>query len=77
MPTNKGASRPIIGRERALIDALAKLLYEAARNSHDYGPIRETERGSTFEVRVLSGGAMTGRVARVTIELDRVEASRV
>lgn len=73
MSDPKGAKQPIIGRERALIDALASLIFEVVRNRHDYGPIRETERGSTFEVRVLSGGAMTGRVARVTIELDRVE----
>lgn len=65
----------IFGRERSLIDGLAELLHAAVRISHDYGPISEERRGSKFEVRLLDhDGEQTGRIARVTVELDRVES---
>ena len=67
---------PLIGRERALIDRLATQLHDAARSHHDYGPLRERPRGASFEVRILAEGGETGRIAKVTVELDRVEESR-
>lgn len=58
----------IIGQERALIDALTKALHNAGRAVGDYTKIRDTRRGNYFEIRLAYG-----RVARVTVELDRVE----
>ena len=63
----------IIGRERALLDGLTKLIHDAVRSRHDYGPISERPRGATFEVHLLAGDEQTGRIARITVELDRVE----
>lgn len=77
---------PIIGRERALIDGLSKPLQAliggpppshrtlAAVRRHHSAPIRETDRGNTFEVHLFDpDGEPTGMVARVTVELDRFE----
>lgn len=59
---------PIIGRERALIDKLTQRLHADVRRYYDYGAVCSRARGSVFEVRMDDG-----RIARVTIELDRVE----
>lgn len=65
---------PLIGRDRALIDGLAKLVHDAVRKRHEYTDLYEGTRGCTFEVRVLDpDGDPTGRIARIAIELDRVE----
>jgi hypothetical protein len=66
---------PIIGRDRALVDAFAETLHAATRSRHDYSPLRETERGVTFEAMLLVQGAPSGHVVRVTVELDRVLSS--
>lgn len=63
----------LIGRDRVLIDKLVKQLHDEARSHHNYGPIRQRQRGSSFEVQLLTDGKPNGRVARVTVELDRVE----
>lgn len=63
----------IIGRERALIDALTTALHNTVRSRHNYGPIRETSRGSTFAVELLVDGESTDRVARITVELEPME----
>lgn len=63
----------IIGRERFLIDKLAKTLHDAARKRHSHAPIVETRRGAAFELRLFaSDGEDTGVVARVTVEFDRL-----
>lgn len=59
---------PIIGQERALIDKLTKSLHNEARRVGDYTSIRSVPRGNTFEVRLAYG-----RIAKVTIELDRID----
>lgn len=59
---------PLIGRERFQIDALTKIFHQEARRHHDYGPLQEIPRGNTFEVLLDDG-----RVAKITVELDRVE----
>lgn len=67
----------IIGRERALIDKLAKLLADSTGRYHERTDPRHTARGAVFEVRIFEGdrrrGWPTGRIARVTVELDRIE----
>lgn len=76
-PPNQKPS--IIGRERALIDGLTKVLHGSIESvrfhpRHDPTPTSETRRGSTFEVAIRDpDGQPTGHVARVTIELDRLE----
>lgn len=64
----------IIGRERALIDKLTKVMFDAARRHHNYTPMVDTPRGSTFTVQILVDGEPTGRVARVNVELVAEEA---
>lgn len=61
----------IIGRERALIDALSKLVLASLNQRHDYTPLRETRRGVVFEVAIRDpDDKPTGRVARISIELE-------
>jgi hypothetical protein len=61
----------IIGRERALIDALGRLVLAALNKHHDYTPLRETRRGTEFEVAIRGpDDEPTGRVARISIELQ-------
>ena len=43
---------PIIGRERALIDSLGNPVQAAVKKRHDYTPLRETRRGTEFEVAI-------------------------
>ena len=65
---------PLIGRERLLLDNLAKMLHAAARRHHGHAPVMETRRGAAFELRLFaSDGEDTGVVARVTVEFDRLE----
>jgi hypothetical protein len=77
----------IIGRERALLEALAKAINktiggpppsratEAQLRQHRASVVWETALGCAFEVQVVGpDGAITGHVARVTVELDRFEA---
>lgn len=64
----------LIGREDVLIKTLAKKMLDAAKTSHDYTSLRSTDdrRGYSFEVLIRVSGSLTGHVARVTVELDRV-----
>lgn len=59
---------PLIGRDRVLIENLAKAMHKVGRQIGDHTKLRESPRGNYFEVLLDSG-----RVARVTIELDRVD----
>lgn len=68
----------LIGRDRVLIDKLAKELH--GKTYHLTTPIYETARGCYFEVAITLKGKPheripTGHVARVTVELDRIEPS--
>lgn len=56
----------LIGRERVMIDQLTKEIYN--RITGEMTQIYKNQRGNTFEVLLEDG-----RVAKVTIELDRVE----
>lgn len=72
---------PIIGREYALVQALTKALRKAAGGRHVTTVIKNerTPRGFEFEVAICEPDQKpheripTGRIARVTVELDRVE----
>lgn len=65
----------IIGRERAQVDGLARLIHNVVKTKHGYSPIREDRRGSHFEVQIIDpDGALTAAVIRVTIEFDRIES---
>lgn len=61
----------IIGRDHALVTKLAREL-NAAGGANTTEP-REIRRGYTWDAQILADGEPTGRVARVTVELDRVE----
>lgn len=63
----------ILGRERMLINKLTRTLHRETQRHHNYGSIKETDRGCAFEVQMLEGDEKTGCIARVTVELDRVE----
>lgn len=56
----------LIGRERVMIDQLTKEIYN--RITGEMTQIYKNRRGNTFEVLLEDG-----RVAKVTVELDRVE----
>lgn len=57
----------LIGRERFMIEKLAKALHGEARRHGSYTPVREIRRGNEFEVLLDDG-----RVAKITVVLDRV-----
>lgn len=77
---------PIIGRERALIDALAIAMNRAMGQPpskrtlaqlrrHGVSNLWTTPRGARFEVQIVGPeGDVTGHIVRVTVELDRFEA---
>jgi hypothetical protein len=68
------AEKPgIIGRDRALVDKVAKLVHDATKKQHQWTPLRETRRGSWFEVRVTGPEGPTKHIVSITIELDRLE----
>jgi hypothetical protein len=65
---------PIVGRERALIDALTAKLHRASRLQHETTRPAERPWGSSFEVHMFdSDDEPAGRVARVPVELVRVD----
>ena len=66
---------PIIGRELALTKSLALLVRGAAIKRHETTQLRELPRGFRFDVHMFDGDEPTDRVARVTVEFDRVGAS--
>ena len=60
----------IIGRDRVLIEQLAKTIRDSVRRTHETTDPREDQRGSHFDVRVLdANGNRSGHVARVTVTL--------
>ena len=61
----------IIGLDYQIINGLAKRIHAAVRKDFDYTALRDTsdKRGRSFEVMLENG-----RVAKVTVELDRVES---
>ncbi len=71
-----GGDPGIIGRESFLIEALTKLLHVGANSRHSVTRLRELHRGYWFEVQVCDDkGKPTGHIARVTVQLDRLETS--
>jgi hypothetical protein len=66
---------PLIGRDRVLIEKLAKQVRDDIRQG-DITPLYDTTdgRGFSFRVRVCgSDGKPTGHIARVQISLDEIE----
>lgn len=64
-------SLPLIGRERKMIENLTKSIHNAdwgSKHSYEVTPVYRRTRGNMFEVLMEDG-----RVAKVTVELDRVE----
>lgn len=67
----------LIGRDDVLVRKLAKLVNKAARKHHDYTGLRPylldgVLRGYQFDVLIHEPDGPTGHVARITVELDRV-----
>lgn len=68
------ADKPgIIGRERSLMEKVAKQAHGALWKLHPATKLREDPRGYHFDVDVTVDGESTRRVARITVELERVE----
>lgn len=61
----------IIGLDYLIINGLAKRIHAAIRKDFDHSDLRDTsdKGGRSFEVKLENG-----RVAKVTVELDRVES---
>jgi hypothetical protein len=67
---------PLIGRDRLLIQKLAKLVFKNLPHGTYTTNLRDTadRRGYAFEVQIRDeDGKPTGRIARVQVTLDRVE----
>lgn len=70
----EGGDPSIIGHDSFLMEALAKLVLKGVRSRHPVTNLRDQRRGYWFEVQVCDEKDQpTGHVARVTIELDRLE----
>jgi hypothetical protein len=78
--------KTIIGRERALVQALARAMQDviggpapskrtlAQLRLHNASAMWETKLGDAFEVQIVGPDKKpTGHIARVTVELDRFE----
>lgn len=63
----------IIGRERALVDKLAKRLHDKGAAGHELTDVQPTARGATFRVRLFDGPEYTHRIARVTVEFEGID----
>src|SRR4051812_5106258 len=60
---------PIIGRELALIDKLARTLqFEAGMRGYAVTETTQHRRSESFEVMIHVDGEPTGHIARVTVE---------
>lgn len=70
---SNAGNRPIIGRELMLIDKLTKSLSERGCLGHEVAPISAMRRGNTFLVRLMEGNKRSGRIARVTVELEGLD----
>jgi len=69
---------PLIGYARVIVDKLAHTIHQRIQDYpgyDDHSKVEQTRRGDTFEVRLLDGDGPTNFIARVTVELDRVENS--
>jgi hypothetical protein len=68
---------PLIGRDRVLIEKLARQVFKGLPHGTWASEMWDTldRRGYAFEVQIRDeDGKPTGRIARVQITLDRVEA---
>lgn len=69
-----GGALSIIGHDSFVIEKLANLVLKGVHARHAVTKLRDQRRGYWFEVQVCDDkGQPTGHVARVTVELDRVE----
>jgi hypothetical protein len=75
MTTAPPEKLPIIGRELGLITHLTKLVGDAAGRKHETTNPHDTldRRGFSFRVRLFDEDGPTGRVARVTVELEGID----
>jgi len=66
---------PLIGRDYVLIEKLAKRVFRYPGPDKVTTDLRRTSdgRGWDFEVMIVFDGQPTGHIARVTIEMDRIE----
>lgn len=63
----------ILGRDRALIDRVAMDVIDAVKFRHEWMPLVEDRRGSFFDVRIEGPEGPTGHIARISVELLRVD----
>lgn len=69
-----GGDHSIIGRDSFLMEVLAKFVLKAVHTRHPVTRLRNQRRGYWFEVQVSDEKDQpTGHIARVTVELDRLE----
>jgi hypothetical protein len=68
---------PLIGRDRVLIENLAKDIHRYGIRRGELTPLHDRADGRGFEFRVLvatSDGKLTNRIARVEISFDGIHA---
>jgi hypothetical protein len=63
----------IIGRERSLVNGLAKKLRRDCSRNHEHTDIKETDRGASFDLHLFEGNEPTNRIVRVTVEMIGVK----
>lgn len=66
---------PLIGRDYALVENLAKQINKQGLNGHSATNLSRdaARRGFEFLVQIHHEGKPTGHIARVSVTLDRVE----
>lgn len=71
----EGEARPmaLIGRDRMLVDKVARWAHRPLATRGEHTALRETRRGNTFQVKVGGEGEPATHVVDVTVELARVE----
>lgn len=63
----------ITGRDRFLMEKLAKHLHNSLRFPTEATDLRREDRGVSFDVRLFVDKEPTGHIARVTVELLEIE----
>lgn len=61
----------IFGRERALMEALARAVHKTVHMRGASTDLREEHRGYSFQVQIEVDGEPTGHVATITLTMDR------
>ncbi len=64
---------PVIGRDKRIVEGVAKKLHAVAQRGWEYAPRYDTARGQRFDLRVPDEDSTHRWIVRVTVELERIE----